>query len=79
MWNDLFYTVFDPGRLDGSKGAVNLWSIPCVVFSLVFHCAGVCGVAKEIYKPCVAGLNNNNNNLLLFYNNNNNYYYYAHR
>ena len=28
MWNDLQYTVFDTGTLDGFKGAVNRWLLP---------------------------------------------------
>ena len=28
MWNDLPYTVFDTGTLDGFKGAVNCWLLP---------------------------------------------------
>ena len=52
MWNDLPYTVFDIGALDGFKGAVNRCLL-CVVFSLVFRGAGACGVAKEIHKPII--------------------------
>ena len=44
MWNDLPYTVFDTGTLDGFKGAVNRWfeflrvnfskfTLSCVFFS----------------------------------------------
>ena len=28
MWNDLPYTVFDTGTLDGFSDAVNRWSLP---------------------------------------------------
>ena len=28
LWNDLHYTVFDTGTLDGLKGAVNRWLFP---------------------------------------------------
>ena len=28
LWNDLHYTVFDTGTLDGYKGAVNRWLLP---------------------------------------------------
>ena len=28
MWNDLPYTVFDTGTLDGFKGTVNRWFLP---------------------------------------------------
>ena len=28
VWNDLPYTVFDTGTLDGFKGAVILWLLP---------------------------------------------------
>ena len=50
LWNDLPYTVFDTGTLDGFKGAVNRWLLPWVVFSSVFRGRGACGVAKAIYK-----------------------------
>ena len=49
LWNDLPYTVFDTGTLDGFKGAVNRWLLPCVVYFLVFRGAGACGVEKTIY------------------------------
>ena len=56
VWNDLPYTVFDSGTLDGFKGAVNRWLLPWVCFS-VFRGAGACGVAKEIYKQlCFSNL-----------------------
>ena len=50
MRNDLPYSVFDTGTLDGFKGAVNRWLLPFVVFSSVFRGAGACSVAKTIYK-----------------------------
>ena len=28
LWNNLSYTVFDTGTLDGFKGAVNRWLLP---------------------------------------------------
>ena len=28
VWNDIYYTVFDTGTLDGFKEAVNLWLLP---------------------------------------------------
>ena len=28
LWDDLPYTVFDTGILDGFKGAVNRWLLP---------------------------------------------------
>ena len=28
VWNDLSYTVFDTGTLDGFKGAVDRWFLP---------------------------------------------------
>ena len=28
LWNDLLYTVFDTGMLNGFKGAVNRWLLP---------------------------------------------------
>ena len=37
MWNNLPYTVFDKGMLNGFKGAVNRWLLRRVVFSSVFH------------------------------------------
>ena len=49
MWNDLPYTVFDTGTLDGFKGAVNRWLVPLVVFSSVFRGSGACVAAKAIY------------------------------
>ena len=49
VWNDLPYTVFDTGTLDGFKGAVNRWLHPRVCFP-VFCDAGDCGVEKAIYK-----------------------------
>ena len=58
-WNDLPYTAFDTGTLDGFKGAVNRWLLPKVVFTSVFRGAGVSGVAKVIYKQlcfCLLGL-----------------------
>ena len=50
LWHDHLYTVFDTGTLDGFKGAVNRWFLPCVVFYSVLGGAGACGVAKAIYK-----------------------------
>ena len=68
MWNDLPYTVFDTGTLDGFKDAVNRWLLPCVVFSSVFGATGACRVAKATSKQlcfptwaCAAGFINNNN------------------
>ena len=49
VWNDLPYTVFHTGTLDGFKGAVNRWLLPRVCFS-DFRGVGACGVAKPIYK-----------------------------
>ena len=49
VWNDLSYTVFDTGTLDGVKGVVNRWLHPWVCFS-VFRAADATGVAKAIYK-----------------------------
>ena len=61
MWNDLPYTEFDSGTLEGFKGAVYHWLLPRVR-------AGACEVAKAICKQhycptwtCAAGFNNNNN------------------
>ena len=51
MWNDLPYTVLDTGMLDGFKGAVNHWLLPCVVF--FFHGTGAYGVAKAIINTFV--------------------------
>ena len=50
MWNDLPFTVFDTGTLDGFKGAVKRWLLLYVLFSSVFRGAGAWGVAKAIYK-----------------------------
>ena len=50
MWSDLPYTVFDTGTLDGFKGAVDRWLLPCIVFCSVFRDINACGVAKAIYK-----------------------------
>ena len=58
-------------------GLRELSTVGCLIelcFS-VFRSAGVCGVAKAIYKqfvsptwPCAAGFNNNNNmNIILMY------------
>ena len=71
MRNDLPYTVFDTGTLDGFKGAVNHWLLPWFVFS--FSVAQVLvGFQKKFINnfvfptwACAAGFNNNNN-----------YYYY---
>ena len=68
MWNDLIYTVFDTGMLDGSKGAVNRWLLPRVCF--FFSVAQVLmGLGKQFLTnfvfptwACAAGFNNNNNN-----------------
>ena len=64
MWNDLSYTVFDTGMLDGFKSAVNRWWFPRVVFSSVFA-----RLRKQLINNFVfltwasaAGFNNNNNN-----------------
>ena len=48
-WNDLPYTVFDTGKLNVFKGAVNRWLLPWVVFSSVFCSAGACGAPKATY------------------------------
>ena len=50
MCNDLLYTEFDTGKLDGFKGAVNHWMLRWVVLSSVFRVAGASGVTKVIYK-----------------------------
>ena len=70
VWNDLPYTSFDTGTLDGFKGAVNRWLLPWVYFS-VFRGAGACGVAYAFISnfvvptwACAAGFNNNNNNYI---------------
>ena len=59
--------MFNTGTLDGFKGAVNLWLLPSVVFSSLFHGAGACGVAKQLMDniifPTWACNNNNNNNV----------------
>ena len=68
MWNDL-YTVFDTGTLDGSKGAVNNWLLPRVVFSSVSRGCRLLWVCQSnLYTTsffptwaCAAGFNNNNN------------------
>ena len=52
MWNDLPYTFFVTGTLDGFKGAVNRLLFSELCFS-VFRDAGACGVAKAIYKQFV--------------------------
>ena len=44
VWNDLHYTVFDTGTLEGFKGAVKRWLLLRVCFS-VFRGAGACRVA----------------------------------
>ena len=60
MWNDLPFTVFDIGTLDGLKGAVNRWLLPWVVFSSIFRGTGSCAVYKQcltIYKQfCLSNL-----------------------
>ena len=57
LWNDLPYTEFDTGTLDGFKGGVNRWLLPWVMFPSVFRGAGACGVAKAIYKQlCLSHL-----------------------
>ena len=33
MWNDLLYTLFDIGTVNGFKGAVNRWLLPWFFFS----------------------------------------------
>ena len=73
MWNNLPYSVFDTGTLDGFTRAVNRWLLPSVVF-LSFRGAGACGVAKAIYNnlafptwACAAGFNDNNNSLLFIF------------
>ena len=35
VWNDLPYSVFDTGTLDGFKGAVNRWLLSWVCFSVL--------------------------------------------
>ena len=47
------YTVFDTGKLDGFKGALNRWLLPRVVFSSVFRGADDCGVAKQFFNSFV--------------------------
>ena len=49
VWNDLPYTVFDTGMLDGFQEAVNCWLLPWVCFT-VLHGTSACVVAKAIYK-----------------------------
>ena len=46
MWNDLPFTVFKTGTLDGFKGAVN--RIPRIVFISFFRGAGACEDEKII-------------------------------
>ena len=53
MWNDLPYTVFDTGTLDGFKGAVNRWLLPSVVFSSVFRGAVSCWFQKQFINSFV--------------------------
>ena len=69
MWNDLPYTVFDTGTLDGFKGVVNRCLLPelcCLQFSVE---QVLVGFGKQFINNCVfpawactVGLNNNNNN-----------------
>ena len=75
MWNDLPYTEFQTGTLDGFKGAVNCWLHPWVVFSSVFRGEGTGAVAKAIYtslfppgRVLLVFNNNNNNNSGIFMN-----------
>ena len=67
--DDLPYTVFDTGPLDGFKGAVNRWLVGCFL-ELVFLFSKV-QVLVGLYKQfinnfvfltwaCAAGFNNNN-------------------
>ena len=73
VWNDLPYTVFDTGKLDGFKGAVNRCCFPEFVcqFSVTQVLVGLRNqfINKSIFSTlaCVAGFNNNKKN------NNNNY------
>ena len=68
IWNDLPYTVFDTGMLEGFKGAVNRRLLPSVVFS--FSMVQVLmGLRKQFINnfvfptlECAAGFNKNNNN-----------------
>ena len=67
MWNDLPYTVFDSGTLDGFKSAVNRWQYPRVVFSFSVTQVPVWLRTKIINNfvfltfPRAADFNNNNN------------------
>ena len=47
VWNDLPYTMFEIGTLDGFQGAANRWLLPSVCLS-VFRGAGACPVVKII-------------------------------
>ena len=56
VWNDLPYTMFETGTLDGFKEAVNHWLLPLVYFS-IFRGIGACVVAESIYKQfCLSHL-----------------------
>ena len=69
MWNDLPYTMFDTGTLDGFNGVVNRWLLSMMCALSLFRGADSCGVAKVIYYDnfvfptwaCAAGFNDNNN------------------
>ena len=52
VWNDLSYTVFDTGTLDGFKGAVNRWLLPWVCYS-VFRGACAVGLRKQFINNLV--------------------------
>ena len=54
MWNDLPYTVFDTGTLDGFKGGVNRWWLPLVCCS-VFHGDVLVGLRKQFIKKIQLG------------------------
>ena len=69
MWNDLPYTVFDTGMLNGFKGAVNRWLLPRVVFFQFSVAQVLVGLRKKFMNffvfptwTCAAGFNNNNSN-----------------
>ena len=70
LWDDVLYTLFDTGTLDGFKGAVNLWLLLSVVFSgaccVLFCCVAqvLVGFRKQFINnvvfptwACAAGFN----------------------
>ena len=52
VWNDLPYTVFDTGSLDGFKGAVNHWLLPWVCFSVFTWRRCLWGRVSNLLKKC---------------------------